>query len=347
MSHEASSPVATSTVSGSQAIAGQALEFLSTHQIPPLPPHYAVAFDYFSGGSPALRADLDRHLASGKPLDAVILHDLHERHVTGEHLQQLRSLGAKMEQLLGGFAQEVGSAESGASEFSQTLERNLTELSADADPAALRTVATNLLIAANTVRESNQRLQQRLEHTMAESERLRGELETQRRMAMVDPLTALLNRRALDTHLEALLAVEQAEPLSVLMADIDHFKVINDRYGHGIGDAVIRNVAEVIRKCIRGADVAVRYGGEEFVVLLPNTSLHGAASVAESIRNRIECLRLRRKTDNALLTPFTVSLGITERRSGDTQDALLARADQALYQSKQNGRNRVTLAAPA
>ena len=260
MPHAASSP-ASSANDSSQAIAARVLEFLSSHQIQPLPAHYAVAFDYFSGGSSALRGDLEQHLASGKPLDPVILLDLHDRHIAGEQLQQLRSLGSKMEQLLGGFAQAVGCAETGASEFSQTLERNLTELGSEADPVALRTVAANLLIAANTVRESNQRLQQRLEHTVAESERLRGELEQQRRMAMVDPLTALLNRRALDTHLEALLAVEQAEPLAVLMADIDHFKGINDRYGHGIGDAVIRNVAEVIRKCIRGADIAVRYGG--------------------------------------------------------------------------------------
>jgi diguanylate cyclase len=123
--------------------------------------------------------------------------------------------------------------------------------------------------------------------------------------------------------------------------DIDHFKHINDSYGHAIGDIVIRNVADVVRKCIRGEDIAVRYGGEEFLVLLPNTQLEGAITVAEAIRRRIEALRLVRKNDNFALAPFTISLGVAKRRGNDDRDSLVERADKALYQAKSSGRNQV------
>jgi diguanylate cyclase len=147
----------------------------------------------------------------------------------------------------------------------------------------------------------------------------------------------------MDAHLEELMASEAGNPMSVIMVDIDHFKNINDTYGHPLGDVVIRNVAETILKCIRGDDFAVRFGGEEFVVLLPETSLDGATRVAETIRERIATLRLVRRHDNFTLAPFTVSLGVASRQPGDTQDSLFQRVDRALYQSKDAGRNRVTI----
>jgi diguanylate cyclase len=143
--------------------------------------------------------------------------------------------------------------------------------------------------------------------------------------------------------MDDLLTARPDASLSVLMLDIDHFKRINDTYGHALGDVVIRNVAETIRKCIRGEDFAVRFGGEEFLVLLPNTPLDGAAKVAETIRTRIEALRLVRRRDNFTLAPFTISLGVATRRENDSQDSLFERADRALYQSKESGRNRVTM----
>ncbi|MDR3393484.1 MAG: GGDEF domain-containing protein, partial [Parasulfuritortus sp.] len=202
---------------------------------------------------------------------------------------------------------------------------------------------TDILSATRAARDRNIHLQQRLETTLAETESLKGELEQYRREATTDPLTGLYNRRAMETHLEELMESEAGTPLSVIMVDIDHFKNINDTYGHPLGDVVIRNVAQTILKCIRGDDFAVRFGGEEFVVLLPETSLDGATRVAETIRERIAALRLVRRHDNFTLAPFTVSLGVATRQPGDTQDSLFQRADRALYQSKDAGRNRVTI----
>jgi diguanylate cyclase (GGDEF)-like protein len=125
------------------------------------------------------------------------------------------------------------------------------------------------------------------------------------------------------------------------MLDIDHLKTINDTLGHYRGDAVIRQVAETLRHCLRAEDSAFRYGGEEFLVLLPNTTLDGAIALAESIRDRVEMLHERQ--EEGVQTPCTVSLGVASRASGsdEDRDSLCQRADRALYEAKRRGRNRV------
>ncbi len=164
-------------------------------------------------------------------------------------------------------------------------------------------------------------------------------LESQSQAAITDPLTGLYNRRAMDQHLNALWAGQITMPLSVLMLDIDDFKRINDTYGHPSGDQVIRQVAETLRRCLRAEDNAFRYGGEEFMVLLPNTPLEGAIRVAESIRGRIEALNMAHHEDG--LVQCTVSLGVAARQDREDRDSLFQRADRALYQAKSGGRNRV------
>ncbi|MFN3593970.1 MAG: GGDEF domain-containing protein [Thiobacillaceae bacterium] len=156
----------------------------------------------------------------------------------------------------------------------------------------------------------------------------------------MDPLTGLYNRRGLDQVIRDLWPTNPV--ITMLVADIDHFKKINDTYGHQVGDVVIRQVAETIRRGIRGEDYAARYGGEEFVVLLPDTELQGGLQVAENIRSRVAKLRLVRKHDNLAIDAFTVSVGVASRKPEETPEALFKRADEALYLSKASGRNRVT-----
>ncbi|MFN3883465.1 MAG: GGDEF domain-containing protein [Rhodocyclaceae bacterium] len=164
---------------------------------------------------------------------------------------------------------------------------------------------------------------------------------------MIDGLTGLTNRRGFDAKLAACLDEASDEVIgpSLLMIDIDHFKRINDSYGHLFGDKVIRSIATILRDNVKGRDVAARYGGEEFVVLLRDTPLAGAETLAEKIRRLVERSRIKRIGSDEVLSTLTVSLGIACRLPGESGEALIARADAALYRSKQNGRNRVTVAA--
>jgi diguanylate cyclase (GGDEF)-like protein len=156
--------------------------------------------------------------------------------------------------------------------------------------------------------------------------------------ASKDPLTGINNRGAMDTALrrEVELAHRHETPLSLLVMDIDHFKSVNDRYGHTMGDCALRHVADCAASCIRGSDMLFRYGGEEFVVLTSNTEWFGGLMLAERLRTAIEAMEC---TCNEVRLRMTVSLGVSTLEADDDPAALFARADEALYQAKLEGRN--------
>jgi len=187
--------------------------------------------------------------------------------------------------------------------------------------------------------EENRLLRSRLSAEQHTTASLRVALERHRCEAMTDPLTGLFNRRAMDQRLDEIWATPEAGSLAIVVLDIDFFKRINDTYGHADGDGVIRWVAATLCRCIRAGDSAFRYGGEEFLALLPNTSLEGAIRLAESIRGRIEACH-QAFTPHWQL-PLTVSLGVASRQHQDDPASLFERADRALYQAKHDGRNRV------
>ncbi|WDZ77877.1 PleD family two-component system response regulator [Ensifer adhaerens] len=179
------------------------------------------------------------------------------------------------------------------------------------------------------------------------NDRLRASVQQTIELAVTDGLTGLHNRRYFDTHLKLLMdrAAARGRPLSICMTDIDRFKQVNDTYGHDAGDEVLREFASRIRSTVRGADLACRFGGEEFVVVMPDTSAEMAAGVAERLRMIIESLPFPVPQADGVLK-VTASMGIATLRPGaDTAEALLKRADTALYQAKHEGRNRVVAAA--
>lgn len=164
-----------------------------------------------------------------------------------------------------------------------------------------------------------------------------------RELMLTDPLTGLANRRRLNESLAQGIgrSHRHGRPLSILMADIDHFKNVNDSYGHDVGDEVIRMMANCLRDGIRTNDLAARFGGEEFIVLLEECSLDDAVQLAERIRKNISDQVLP-----SMEKSVTASFGVAELRPEETPLSLLKRVDQALYASKEHGRNRVSRAAP-
>jgi diguanylate cyclase (GGDEF)-like protein len=157
--------------------------------------------------------------------------------------------------------------------------------------------------------------------------------------ATTDLLTGALNRRKGESLLrEAVTETNRtSKVMSVLMFDVDHFKLVNDRFGHLVGDAVLRSIADEVRSATRATDSLVRWGGEEFIVVLPNCEADQAAKIAGSICDLVATLHMR----NSSIPSVTVSIGVAESARGDTWEALLTRADTGLYAAKANGRNRV------
>ncbi|MDH7805915.1 MULTISPECIES: PleD family two-component system response regulator [unclassified Rhizobium] len=201
----------------------------------------------------------------------------------------------------------------------------------------LRPIDPNELVARSLTqirrKRYNEHLRLNLQHTME--------------LAIVDGLTGLNNRRYLDNHLKILFdrAAVRGRPISICMTDIDRFKLVNDTYGHDVGDEVLREFAARIRSTVRGADLACRYGGEEFVVVMPDTPMELATSVAERLRAIIEDKPFHVRSIDRELS-ITASLGIaTSSGAFGAPDELLRHADKALYEAKHTGRNRVVAAA--
>ena len=164
-----------------------------------------------------------------------------------------------------------------------------------------------------------------------------------RRQAMYDLLTGLFNRRAFDDlmHRELSLRDRHGHGLSMVMIDLDHFKAVNDTYGHHAGDAVLRELADILREVCRPSDLPCRWGGEEFACLLPQTDLENALKVGERLRAAIEA------HDFPEVGKVTASLGISQAGPEENEESFCKRADEALYRAKEGGRNRIEAATSA
>jgi two-component system cell cycle response regulator len=178
------------------------------------------------------------------------------------------------------------------------------------------------------------------------AERLRDNVQLSIEAAITDPLTGLFNRRYMQSHIATLMeqAASRRKPLAAMVIDIDYFKSINDNYGHDAGDEVLKDFALRLKRSIRGIDLACRYGGEEFVIVMPDTDMAVAGMVAERLRRRIASEPFVIEQGGRQV-PVTISIGLSALRQdtepSDTAEALLKRADQALYRAKRDGRNRV------
>jgi len=174
------------------------------------------------------------------------------------------------------------------------------------------------------------------------SARLRDTVQLSLELAITDALTGLYNRRYMESHLATLVdqALTRTKSLSLMLVDIDYFKSINDTHGHDAGDGVLREFATRLRKSIRGIDLSCRYGGEEFVVVMPDTDMAIAAGIAERIRRCIACEPFA-VADGKPPIDVTISIGLATLSGHDNAAGILKRADQALYRAKRNGRNRV------
>ncbi|CAA7623642.1 diguanylate cyclase [Magnetospirillum sp. UT-4] len=169
------------------------------------------------------------------------------------------------------------------------------------------------------------------------------EREVWKALATVDPLTGLANRQSMRSQLtgERDRAIRQRQPLSLALADIDHFKKINDKYGHAEGDNVLRAVAGALRHTVRPYDIVYRYGGEEFLICLPGTNLATGTQALERIRTAIEALALTDHKGNPI--PVTATFGLTEVTADLSVDDAIEQADKALYDGKRQGRNRIVV----
>jgi diguanylate cyclase len=227
--------------------------------------------------------------------------------------------------------------------YDATLSVANDKLSSAVDRETVKPIVDMLVKATSEMRATNAALEERLTLSKTEISNLQQNLEAIRAESLTDPLTGLGNRKYFDRMIDVAVqnALANNEPLSLLMFDIDHFKSFNDSYGHLTGDQVLRLVSNSLKQTIKGQDITARYGGEEFAVVLPNTALRQALTVADHIRRAVMAKELKKKSTGEILGRVTISVGVSMLKPGDDTDALIERADACLYVAKRNGRNRV------
>jgi diguanylate cyclase len=334
------------TVQQSAEFLRMALPLMSRQAAALTPISFAIWYEYVAGINRALQARIDELTQGGRVLDNEMTEELFRRYVSDIDHDTAERVGKELQKVMFDVSQSAAHAGQQAGEFDKSLRSWSSDVTNSPDPATTATAHLSALLThTKEMQDSVAALKDKLDNSQREIEELRQEVNRAREAALADGLTGLANRRGFDIALSTSLAglgADERGP-SLLIADIDHFKHVNDRYGHLFGDKVIRSVAQILMGSVKGRDTAARYGGEEFIVLLPNTPLDGAQALAEQIRSTIENCRIRRLDNQEYIESITLSFGVARHLPGEAADDLLTRADAALYRSKQEGRNRVTV----
>lgn len=252
-----------------------------------------------------------------------------------------------MKTLMASFIDKMKFMGESSTQYADKIEQYATQLSATDDVLSMQTLMQQLMQDTQSVqldivraRGELQSQQQRVNQANAEISALQTELTSLSAVVRIDPLTNVLNRRGMDEALAVEMArwQRQGGHLSVAILDIDHFKSLNDTHGHLVGDAALQHLAGVVRRAIRPTDIVSRMGGEEFVLILPDTMLQDAVEVVTRLQRSLTKEYFLSNNQKLLLT---FSAGVAMCRADEPVVALLQRADEAMYQAKQAGRNRV------
>ena len=310
-------------------------DFLTSHLIPPTPVNYSVVYLYISNENEMLSAAIDKQLQKGEVITADFLAELFSRYVS--YSQEVESSVLQpFEETLTKALKKISQQVSNEDKATVNLEKLDKILAKTTNNASLENIVNYLISTIDKTKSQHQALSKELNATQQEMSMLKGKLASSREEARVDALTGLLNRRGCDEELQSLNLEDTHTSLAI---DIDHFKKVNDNFGHFIGDKVIQRVAKAIESQIGEEDIAVRFGGEEFVVVMVHKNLNQARKTAEKIRNHIGNLKLIQRESNTYLPPISVSIGIAQNTEATNWVSLFNQADQALYQAKNAGRN--------
>ncbi|BCD68636.1 GGDEF domain-containing protein [Nitratiruptor sp. YY09-18] len=308
-------------------IAKKTLSYLAKHKIPITPTNYQEWFFVIC------KALTENHHLSDKNLQ--ILHDKYfKEDPLIEDIEEIKELSVSLKSLAQGSEKALDKFEDNITAHSSYIDESIEAID-EQDKSKMAQLKDKIA----HLEAENQKLKKFLEQNRKKLEFIEEKFVKQKQEAERDALTGLLNRRAFDIDIEKLHELNAS--YSILILDIDNFKKINDTYGHLVGDEILKVMGEILENYLRQNTKAYRYGGEEFVILLPNGDFKAAKIVGERLRDVIE--NRDYKVEQNGYIHFTASFGGTQRQEGDSVKDVIKRADEALYQAKKEGKNRVVI----
>lgn len=313
------------------------------HKVPTTPTNYALWYTYASQQQPQLNQAIDQGIEALGHCTPTLCDSLYQEHLASQTdkdmIQLKQSLTAMMQELSHTMSDTLSNAET----FQGVLSSTFTKLeTAEREGLSLEdtmTLVRDLIRESRQIQQTTGTFKGQLSNAQQEITALREALNKSQKEANEDVLTQLHNRRAFKRDIQS---YEQSNiPFSLIMLDIDKFKDFNDNYGHLLGDQVLKVVARRLIECCRDYAQAYRFGGEEFVVILPHKALPSARQQAETIRRAIEKISVLDKKSGQRINSITASFGIATRQENENCNQVIERADNFLNQAKLLGRNRV------
>ena len=328
----------------SHSFASQAIALMVEHNISASPRNFEVWYAYVTGCDPELIQKIDKAVSAQSISDRICL-ELHQTHLAKNEkiADSVKDVGDRMEVEMDEIISRLNDAMQQTSAYGDTLELASGQLDKESASSNVKVMIDNLVTATRHMEQRSKQLESRLEQTAGKVRTLQNNLEEIRIEASTDQLTKLPNRKAFDEKLdfETKNAARSGNPLTLLFTDIDHFKKFNDTWGHQTGDTVLRLVSLCLDQNVTDPQMAARFGGEEFAVILPNTSLEDSKVIAENIREIVAKKKLQRKSTGEDLGNITISIGVAQFNPGEPIADFVHRADGCLYAAKRGGRNRV------
>ncbi|WP_404355636.1 diguanylate cyclase [Methylotuvimicrobium sp. KM1] len=317
------------------------VKLMMRNKITPTPINYAVFYEYTASYNDNLKAAVDQLIGENNPFDMETGLALYKKHICHAALVSFDKINHDIQRIINHTEKSVNETQQKASEASDSFEEKSIRLESITNLEELKTVLTEIAGETKGLIDTSDHFKSQLEAANQEMEQLRKELSKVKEAATVDALTGLLNRGTFDETLTNLLEESSDKDICLTLLDLDHFKQVNDKFGHLIGDNVLKFTASLLKKYSEKHHYVARYGGEELAIIMPNTSLSAAQDIAEKIRTSLQNSRLKRKNSNESIGTITLSIGIATRKQNDTIESFILRADQALYKAKETGRNKV------
>ncbi|MDP2561450.1 GGDEF domain-containing protein [Psychrobium sp. 1_MG-2023] len=322
----------------------KAVPLMLKYQVPTTPTNYALWYTYVSNEIPELNSELDLIIEGHSVCPPIQAETLYRTFVADKVESSTWQMRENIEKMMLALNQSVKDTHKDTDKFQDSLDKTFSNLHRVEDEGwsieEVMVLIRELEGDSKAIRQATQFFSASLTKANQEIDKLKQELEQSQKQALYDSLTGLLNRFSFDTELSYLLN-KNNEGLCLILADIDHFKKFNDDYGHLLGDQVLKSVGRRLLDAQRDGALAYRFGGEEFAILIPKSSLRKARQYAETLRKLVDKLSLRDKRSNKQIDHINASFGVAEFQKGDTLTSFIARADEHLYKAKELGRNRV------